>query len=138
VIVGWLVAIAQASRHDDRVDARASIDHLVDQLMELERRAVGYHVSSSPALVDSLDIKALLSRISAQITRLDLMNIKDLAKVGYLRQSVTLKNFDSADHVQQSRDSQLLQEIGLAVNDVIDAVELQYREAFGKRIWGLI
>ena len=138
VILGWMVAIAQSGRHDDRVDARASIDRIEELLADLESKAIRYHVSGSPSAVDALEIKALLARISSQVIQLDLLDRSDLRNIGYLRQSITLNNFDTAKHMKQEQGSELLQEIGIAVNDVGSSLEENYSKKFGRKFLGFI
>lgn len=114
---------------------RASIDRITELLAELERKAICYHVSNAPAVVEALEIKALIARISSQINQLELLEYQEYLKVANLRRAITLNNFDSAKHKPQGTNSTLLQEIGFSINDVVDCLESRYYEKFTKKFW---
>jgi hypothetical protein len=109
-IKGWLYANSRANKREDRKEARSFADRIIKDLEVLEVEALKYHTDSASSSGANL-IKAKLKEIGGRIDLFKGMCRSDLdfaADVVRLRQSMTLKNFDTSTWEKLSPSSPIV------------------------------
>lgn len=121
---GWLVVHWATLARERRKEKRETANCAVNELREIEKEAFEFHAADS---FDDRKGSALRQRVERLINRLQRSPLSTLGiPVGHmiaLRSSITLNNADASNFTPQKPDSQILQAICDAVDDLIEEIE---------------
>lgn len=131
VVGGWLIVNWQNNTRERRKEVRTALDKLSARLDQLEKDAIKYHTSSQPQYDEANHIKIELQRIKKQINHLHILALEfEEDGMVKLRQSITLKNFDTHTFSPQPPYSPILSGISSAKDVVIDRLESAFSTKF--------
>lgn len=121
---GWLVVHRATLTRERRKEKRETANFAVNELREIENEAFGFHTADS---FDDRNGSALRQRVERLINRLQRPPLSTLSisvgRMVALRSSITLNNADSSNFAPQTPNSQILQGICDAVDDLIEEIE---------------
>lgn len=132
VIVGWIIVNEQNNSRESRKEERSRVDAFKKSLNELELLAFDHHIKGQDP-TRTLQIRRSISRVSSEMQMLQNCGMKLShrgALVAALRQSITLKNFDTSSYVVQQMDSEILSDIGVAIDKLTVAAEAGFSEKY--------
>lgn len=128
---GWYVVNKQCNSREKRKELRHAIYSIVSNLDEFEKKVVAYHTSDARDRELASDIRLSINRIISSIMLLKSSGLTIDNKVALqLRQSVTLKNFDSSKHEKQSLRGEILQDVAYAKDQVVQALEKAFSKCY--------
>jgi|GEM_PF-4042956 len=135
VIVGWYVVARTQANRERRKQIREYVSNLIERSYTLERLAIEYHtserkVSAEHEIISSLtrletacnSIVEFVARQCFPAVRSSLLEI-DAKKIQVLRSAMTLHHFADEHNSCHSHTSTLIQNISLAVFDLIEDLE---------------
>ena len=132
VMVGWIVINAQNNGRETRKEVRAALDGTIRRLEKLESLGRQYHLSTAHDDSIAEEIKLHLKKLWPESVRLNLVDESALAvRVASLRRSITLRNFDSAEHAALLAGDEILAEIAESVS----ALEEMLQRGFAEKYW---
>lgn len=125
---GWFLTHLLSEARERRKEARSQIDKLFEQLYKLEQDARTFHCGAQYQAATAGDIDAKIQILERSMNRVQIFTVDNLVPyIVRLRRSITLKNFDLSEFVQQSQNSDILQDVFSASQDMEDEMERQYR-----------
>jgi hypothetical protein len=131
IVAGWYVVDRQLHKRERRREIRAQIDKCESLLQNLEEIAKSYHCEPihSPQLAS--EILTLIQRILRKISYLKLLTTHEYNQnAKAIRRAITLNNFDSTTHAAAALDSQLMNDIGIAIDNAHLALETAFHEKY--------
>jgi hypothetical protein len=125
VVVGWLLVHLATLNRDRRKERRDVAKAVVEEITDLEKSAREFHVSETFDGHKAQILRCETERVIRKIQRmpLSLLDIP-LSRLVRLRKAITLKNTDRSDFKTQSDDSEILADIRMAVDDLLEIIEV--------------
>lgn len=134
VVAGWAATHLLSEARERRKEARGQIEKFIDRLQNLENTARSFHTAASFQHTQQINLITELDRLERSLKRIDILDQDALIQpIIFLRQAITLENFEPSTYVRQLQTSQLLQDIATASQDMEDEVERQYRRRYPPR-----
>lgn len=125
VLLGWYVVHRASLSRERRKERREITFRCVDEVKDIERRALGFHTAAAYCHDAVEEITVDVSRLIRRLQRPPLQSLQiPTQHLVRLRQSITLKNADLSGFTAQQRNGEIPQEIRSACNSLIDAIEL--------------
>lgn len=129
--VGWAFTHLLSEARERRKEVRAQIDKLYEQLYKIEQDARDFHCSDSFDSTKAGDVSSKIQILERSMTRIPIFVMdRFTSHIIHLRRAVTMKNFDRSDFVQQIQESDILQAIFSASQDIEEEMERQYRDNY--------
>lgn len=131
IVLSWFAVHYFAKRRDQCKEARERLDQLIFTLRGIEDKAIQFHQSTSYKGDMARTLVFDIQRIIAKLKRhpFGSFNVEpNLQKE--LRQSITLKNFDSSKFSYQPENSLILSKVANAVDDIEDQLEKEYERIY--------
>lgn len=129
--LGWAFTHFLSEARERRKEVRSQIDKLYEQLYKLEQDARGFHCSSAYDPAKAGDVNTKIQILERSMTRVPIFVMDRFSSyIIRLRRAVTMRNFDSSEFVAQTQDSEILQDIFSASQDIEDEMERQYRDNY--------
>ncbi|CAN5874469.1 hypothetical protein BH11PSE12_BH11PSE12_20730 [soil metagenome] len=126
VVFGWVSTHFLTLRREKRKEVRSNLDIIKKQLAELEKDAVSFHTSTEHSAEKSRAILLKIQRIFKEI-ELESNIKKDTSSLrSKLRKSITLANFDKSAFATIGHDSDLLDKVSSAHDNLITQLECNY------------
>lgn len=130
VIAGWFFVDWRTNKRELRKEKRALIDKIHLDLNAIEQKAVAYHQSTHSNEQLGKEIKVLLNRLISVLNREKLISQDDFSSFSNFRKAITLNNFDSSAFVCQPDNSELLDRIYAAKDQLIHNIETKFNTDF--------
>lgn len=131
VIIGWFVVHHLSTKRDQRKEARERLDQYIFELRALEERAIKFHQSPSYQADMARALLFDIQRCHAKLNRSPfcLFEISPALKK-QMRQSITLRNFDTSKFSCQPANSPILGNMANAFDDIEDQLEKEYERIY--------
>lgn len=127
VVLGWIIVNRQNNKRESRKEVRGQLDQVSELLVELEEMAVEYHTAQQQNAKLARSIKHAITRLTNVVHYIGLADARDFnRRIVRLRRTITLKNFDSANHQPVVVDGDFLENISSAAQDLIDLLERRF------------
>lgn len=127
-ICGWFVAHAFSEARERRKDIKAQIEKLHDRLSVIEKSAISFHTQATFDSGLARELTSQLDRVERAINRVQILSVAPLfPSIIAHRRSVTLRNFDASEFVQQEPNSELIHEITNTTFEIEDEIDRQYQ-----------
>lgn len=132
IIIGWFIVNNQQNIREKRKERRAQLDDFNGNIIQLEKKAISYHINATHDEQLAREIKRNLDVIRKFAIRIKLLDTKILNRVIInLRQSITYKNFDNGtNHNQETENSELVGGIYSACDTFIDSMESSFQNKY--------
>lgn len=131
VIIGWFVVHHLSTKRDQRKEARERLDQYILGLRSLEERAIKFHQSSSYQADIARGLLFDIQRCHAKLNRHPFCSFEVSPSLKIkLRQSVSLRNFDTTKFACQPANSPILNDIANAFDDIEDQLEKEYERIY--------
>ncbi|MED5493280.1 MAG: hypothetical protein VYD45_14330 [Pseudomonadota bacterium] len=135
IIAGWIIINHQNNRREVRKEIRAAITEINTGIDELCKAARDYHFSTAHSDDAAQEIKLRIKKISQKIRLLSFESNEITLSIIDLRKSITFYNFDSgARFIKQGHDSIILEDISLAEERLVDALENHFMYEFREKL----
>jgi hypothetical protein len=130
-VAGWAVTHVFSEMRERRKESRSHIDKAYEALSKVTSDAHDFHTAAEFNTSGSRELISKLHRLERMLSRVGCFEQDGLTPaIIRLRRSVTLKNFDGSDFKLQPPESEILEAIDSAAEDVEDEMERQYRYAY--------
>lgn len=130
-ICGWFAAHAFSEARERRKDIKVQIEKLYDRLSIIEKSALSFHTQAEFDSASARVLTTQLDRIERAISRVQILSVVPLQpSIIAHRRSITLRNFDVSEFVQQEPNSELVQEITNTTLEIEDEIDRQYQHHY--------
>lgn len=131
IVGGWWVVNHLNLKRERRKEYRERAERLVSEFLRIEEQALAFHRADTYNAHDARSIQAAIDRALRLLSHrpLDQLNI-ELALRYKLRQAITRKNFDASAFVQQPAESELLDGIASAVEQLCTRIRQRVENVF--------
>ncbi|WP_186057589.1 hypothetical protein [Burkholderia gladioli] len=130
-VLGWGVTHLFSEGRERRKEVRGQIDKVYETLSKIVRDANEFHRATARSDAAARDLVGKLRLLERQMNRIGCFDVDDFGPaIIQLRRSVTLRNFDRSEFVTQDADSDVLEGISAAAENVEDEMERQYRYSY--------
>ena len=131
IIIGWVVVHWLTLKRETRKEVREGIDAFLKLLQNIEAKAISFHradeYKGDIARALRFDIQRAIAGLDRQL--FSKFTIPSSLRVG-LRKAVTLTNFERGSFAPVLPDSQILNEICHAVDDIEQQIEKEYERIY--------
>jgi hypothetical protein len=133
-VVGWAVTHVFSESRERRKESRAQMDKLYENLGTAVAEAYRFHTAAEFDTQKARELVAKVHRVERLLNRIGCFD-QDAFVPGIiqLRRSITLNNFDKSEFEQQQADSEILEGIESASEEIEDEMERQYRFEYPSR-----
>ena len=131
VLTGWFILFLQAQHTENRKETRVKLAQISENLNLLEEAAIEYHTSQTRNSKNAEKIRWILKTLSRDI-KSSALKLPDSRKRVFreFKQSITLNNFDTADHSQLPIEDELIEEIKNCADELRDALEQSFSNKY--------
>ena len=125
VFGGWVVVHKSTLSRERRKEKRDTAKFLVDNLADLERKALAFHTSQHYDSHVATELRHEVERIIRRLQKVPLSELSIPTGVMVrLRKSITLKNTDASTFAPQGAGEQLLFDIRIAIDNLISSIDV--------------
>lgn len=130
VITGWIIVNWQNNKREERKELRSSLNEIISSIENLEEDAIRYHTSLERTVNLEKTITLKITRLSSKIRYLRFES--DSLKRSFidLKKSITLYNFETKRFSQQTLESDLVEDINYASDQLKDALENEFSKLY--------
>lgn len=124
VLVGWFVVHRTELAQERRKENREAVTRIIDEIKELEGRAIGFHSSEKYSAEDSEWLTWRIVRLNRCLQRPPLNSLKiPLALMVRFKKAFTLNNTDPSSFAPKEYHGDLIVGIRRITDEMIEAVE---------------
>jgi len=128
---GWAFTHFLSEARERRKEVRSQIDKLYEQLYKIEQDARAFHCGATYDSTKSGEVSSKIQILERSMARVPIFVMDRFTSyIIRLRRAVTMKNFDRSDFEQQPQESDILQDIFFASQEIEDEMERQYRDNY--------
>ena len=134
VVFGWLIISRQNDKRETRKEIRQKIDMIKRSMADLENSAVEHHTAGQTAARCML-IKREIVRLGKDLSILAALGLPMpyyALKISRIRQSITLKNFDSISYAVLLPSDSIIADIADATDELRAFLEFRYADKFAR------
>ncbi len=132
VVTGWAIVNHQNNYREKRKEIRGKINGVKEFLFDLEDAAIHHHTTEQTP-PNCMKIKRIIARVSAELKALEVIGLKIEAvdiQITRIRQSITLKNFESKRYSPLDSGNSILADIGASTDKLGHSLEMAYAAKF--------
>ena len=133
VVVGWFFVDQQNNSRERRKEVRGKVDALRELIDEVEELAFLHHGTGQESL-RCVKIRRSIKKINNDIAILEKFGLTGIlgdTTLLDIRQSITLKNFDTSKFIVLNTTDPIFSEIGVSLDQLRDSLEHSYAAKYG-------
>lgn len=124
VLAGWTVVHLTQLSHERRKENREEVTRVIDELKEIERQAVAFHVSESYSAQESNSLIWRVGRLNRRLQRCPINSLEiPVPLMVRFKKAVILNNTDSSSFVTQAYHGNLIIGIRQITDEMIEILE---------------
>ena len=124
--VGWIVVNQQNNRREERKEIRAALGEIDKYLTRIVDLAVEYHKGAAHSPEGASLIRGLIQKFGIKVAHLHFYSDSVNRSMYEFRQSITYENFDTWKHVSQGDNSEIVEGINSAADQLVDDLETEF------------
>lgn len=130
VITGWIIVNWQNNKREERKELRSSLNDIIESIEQLEEDATRYHGSLERSLPLEKSITLKITRLSARVRYLRFESPVLKLRFIDLKKSITLDNFETNRFIQQPPESDLIDGLTFACDQLKDCLEDEFSKLY--------